>query len=157
MTAQRKPDRRPRAAAGPVGLTVVIGAGSEARKKYEVTAPTHLIRAWRLLTAVNEELHTEGTDDAGARRAARLFNVLRDEVVRSVSPPLAEEVRELLPPLDEHSGVAETRAACSGALGWLDSLMTSMLMQLAAQGERVNGRPSKRMPPRRPTFRPHGR
>jgi hypothetical protein len=38
---------------------------------------------------------------------------LRNEVVRSISPQLAAEVRELLPPLDEDSGVAGTRAACS--------------------------------------------
>ncbi|MEU8344810.1 hypothetical protein AB0C74_24175 [Spirillospora sp. NPDC048832] len=94
---------------------------------------------------MNEELHADGADDAGARRAAMVFNALRNQVVRSISPELATEVRELLPPLDEDSGVAGTRAACSGALGWLDSLMTALLMQLAQQGE-LAGRPDEATP-----------
>ncbi|QKW36995.1 hypothetical protein HUT06_25745 [Actinomadura sp. NAK00032] len=132
-------------ASRPTRMTVLIGNAREVRRGYEVISPTRLMRTWRLLTAVNEELHSDGADDAAARRAAMVFNALRSEVVRSISPRLAAEVRELLPPLDENSGVAGTRAACSGALSWLDSLMTSMLMQLAEQGGpagRTNGMPS---------------
>ncbi|MFA1542641.1 proteasome activator [Actinomadura monticuli] len=128
MTTQQGFGRQLGTAAGPVNLTVVIGAaGEEVQKDYVVTAPTHLMRAWRLLTAVNEELHAEGADDAEAHRAAMVFNVLRHEVINSVSPALAEEMRELLPPLDENSGIAGTRASCSAALGWLDGLMTSSI------------------------------
>ncbi|TYB43926.1 hypothetical protein [Actinomadura chibensis] len=108
--------------------------------RHEVTAPLRLLRTWRLLTAVNEQLHADDADDAGAHRAAAMFNVLRDEVLRSVSPPLAEEVRGLLPPLDEHSDVAGTRTACAAALAWLDGLMTGVLPHLA-EG---NGNPPKR-------------
>lgn len=147
MTIRQEPKRTGNTA--PARVTVLIGDAREACRGYEVTSPTRLMRAWRLLTAVNEELHSDGIDDVGARRTALVFNALRDEVVRSISPQLAAEVRDLLPPLDEDSGVAGTRAACSGALGWLDSLMTAMLMQLAEQGDRLvqeNGPPSGNQP-----------
>ncbi|MEU8801071.1 hypothetical protein [Spirillospora sp. NPDC048819] len=81
-------------------MTVVIRDDHKARRGYEVTAPARLMRTWRLLTAVNEELHVDGAGDAGARRAARMFNLLRQEVVHSISPSLAEEMHELLPSLD---------------------------------------------------------
>ncbi|TYK43607.1 hypothetical protein [Actinomadura decatromicini] len=122
--------------------SIPIGGGREARNGCEVTAPIRLLRTWRLLTAVNEQLHADAADEAAAHRAATMFNVLRDEVLRSVSPPLAEEVRKLLPPLDEHSGVAGTRTACAAALAWLDGLMTSVLPHLA-EG---NGNPPTQPP-----------
>ncbi|MEV4678553.1 MULTISPECIES: proteasome activator [Actinomadura] len=156
MNTRRKPHRTGSGAPvpRPIRMTVLIGDAREARRGYEVTAPTRLMRTWRLLTAVNEELHSGGVDDAAAHRAAMVFNALRNEVVRSVSPQLAEEVRELLPPLDENSGVAGTRAACSGALGWLDSLMTSMLMQLARQGGLAGGPDDAAITGRRPPRHP---
>ncbi|MER7545116.1 proteasome activator [Spirillospora sp. NPDC127506] len=159
MTARQEPHRtvHARGRPAPARMTVLIGDAREARRGYEVTSPTRLMRAWRLLTAVNEELHSEGIDDAGARRAAMVFNALRNEVVRSISPHLAAEVRELLPPLDEDSGVAGTRAACSAALGWLDSLVTSMLMQLAEQGERAARPAATRGPGMRPERAQHRR
>ncbi|WP_165966740.1 proteasome activator [Actinomadura sp. 7K507] len=130
-------------------MTVVIGQGHEARSKgYGVTAPTRLMRTWRMLTAVNEELHSGIADDAAVHRAAMVFNVLRKEAISSLSPSLADEVRKLLPPLAEDSDLADTRVACASALGWLDSLMTSMLMQLAGQSEPVGGGGVRR-PPRR--------
>ncbi|MFA1542695.1 hypothetical protein [Actinomadura monticuli] len=140
MTIRREPPRpygRGGAASGPSGLIVVIGDAEESRRGYEVTSPTRLLRAWRLLTAVNEELHADGADEEGARRAAKIFNAVRDEAVHSISAPLAEEVRVLLPPLDEDAGLAAARVTCSSALGWLDGLMASMLTQLAGQGDRL--------------------
>lgn len=136
-----------------------IGDASESRKGYEVTAPTRLLRAWQLLTAVNEELHADGTDDEAGRRAAKVFNLLRDDLVRSVSPPLAREVDLLLPRLAENADLAATRIACSGALGWVNSLMTSMLMQFAGQSDRVahkNGTPAGKRAPRRTSLRRSG-
>ena len=156
MTARQEPHRtvHARGRPAPARMTVLIGDAREARRGYEVTSPTRLMRAWRLLTAVNEELHSKGIDDAGARRAAMVFNALRNEVVRSISPHLRGEV---LPLLDEDSGVAGTRAACSAALGWLDSLVTSMLMQLAEQGERAARPTATRGPGMRPERAQHRR
>ncbi|TMQ90518.1 hypothetical protein ETD83_35115 [Actinomadura soli] len=142
IARHQPPDRHDPAAPTPrpAQMTIPIGDGREARQGYEVTAPTRLLRTWRLLSAMNEELHAAGADTAGAHRAAMMFNVLRDELIRSVSQPLAAEVRELLPPLDEHCGVAGTRTACAAALAWLDSLIAAMLLQSAQQGERPAGR-----------------
>ncbi|MFI0411740.1 hypothetical protein [Actinomadura sp. 3N508] len=139
MTTRHRPpdhEKRPAQAPRPARMTIPIGVGREAREGYEVTAPARLLRTWRLLSAMNAELHADDADEAGAHRAAMMFNVLLDEVARSVSAPLAAEMRALFPPLDEHCGVAGARTACAAALGWLDGLMTSMLLRFAQQGQR---------------------
>ncbi|MEU9020378.1 hypothetical protein [Actinomadura sp. NPDC048394] len=115
-------------------IVILIGAPEEVRRTgAKVTAPARLLRAWRLLTMLDREMHAGPYNDETCRRVGRLFNRVRGEVLASVSAPLAEEVRHLIPALDEHPRAVDTRLACSGARGWLDSLVTSMLLQLGSQ------------------------
>lgn len=133
IARQRTYDRSEAAGAPARGLTIVIGEAAEARRGCAVISPSRLMRTWRTLTAVNDALHTGDTDAEAVRDAIRMYGTLREELIRSVSAPLAREVRRIVPPLEEDAGAAEARTACAGALGWLDGLMTSMLMQLAGQ------------------------
>ncbi|WP_208269716.1 hypothetical protein [Actinomadura nitritigenes] len=130
-------------------IVILIGGPEEARRTGgRVIAPARLLRAWRRLTMLDEEMHAGPHDEEEDRRIGRLFDRLRDEILASVSAPLAEEARLLIPALSEHSGPVETRLACSGALGWLDSLVTSMLMQLGTQATRMSA--GRRPAPDRP-------
>ncbi|MFD0899212.1 hypothetical protein [Actinomadura sediminis] len=137
IARQRTRDRSEAAGAPARGLTIVIGEAREARRGCAVTSPSRLMRTWRTLTALNGALHADATDARAVHRAIRTYGTLREEIIRSVSAPLAREVHRMIPPLEEDAGVVEARMACAGALGWLDALMTSMLMQLAGQGAAV--------------------
>jgi hypothetical protein len=137
IARQRTHDRSEAVGAPARGLTIVIGDAGEARRGCAVTSPTRLMRTWRTLTAVNAALHAGDTDARAVRRAIQTYDTLRQEIIRSVSAPLAREVHQMIPPLEEDAGAVQARMACAGALGWLDALMTSMLMQLAGQGAAV--------------------
>jgi hypothetical protein len=122
-------------------LVILIGGPEEARRTGDsVTAPARLLRAWRLLTMLDQEMHAGRHVDEESHRIGRLFNRVRREILASVSAPLAEEARHLIPALSERPGPADTRIACSGALGWLDRLVTSMLLQLGGQATPQNSR-----------------
>ncbi|GGV40780.1 hypothetical protein GCM10010182_76750 [Actinomadura cremea] len=133
----RQRDRSEAVGAPARALTIVIGEAGEARRGCAVTSPPRLMRAWRTLAAVTGALHTGGTDAETVRDAIRMYGSLRAEIIRSISAPLAREVHRMIPPLDQDAGIVEARLACAGALGWLDALMTSMLMRLAGQGAAV--------------------
>ncbi|MFB4298514.1 proteasome activator [Actinomadura sp. NTSP31] len=126
----------------PSRTTIKIGDPAESRRTGdEVIAPARLLRAWHLLSSVNQELPTAPHDQAADRRASLAFDRVRTEILESVSPPLAEEARSLIPVLGEQPGAADVRIACSGAIGWLDGLVRSMLMQLSCQATRTHAAP----------------
>jgi hypothetical protein len=115
-------------------IVILIGGPEEARRTgAKVIAPARLLRAWRRLTMLDREVHAGRHDDAESRRIGRLFDQVRGEILASVSAPLAEEAHRLIPALGERPGPADTRIACSGTLAWLDSLVTSMLLQLGSE------------------------
>ncbi|HEU5023514.1 MAG TPA: hypothetical protein VFV01_01205 [Spirillospora sp.] len=135
-------------------IVILIGGPEEARRSGDkVIAPARLLRAWRLLTMLDREMHTGPHTDQESRRVGRLFDHVRGEILASVSASLADEVHRLIPALGERPGTVDTRLACSGALGWLDSLVTSMLLQLGGPAARASTarRPAPRPAPSRPS------
>ncbi|WP_067461220.1 proteasome activator [Actinomadura macra] len=152
MTGRLREDENRRVTAQPPPhITVLIGESGESGRGHRVTEPARLMRIWKLLTAVNAELHAGAVTHAGVLRAARILGRIREDATRCVSPPLADELRRLIPPLGENPTADDVRVAYAGALGWFDSLLSAMLLQIATQEGRASLglRPGRNTPPNR--------
>ncbi len=88
-----------------------------------VQAPGRVPRMWAVLTETDRELHQQPALSPDALpRLRRSLRVVRTELTRSVSAPLAAELSDLLPPPPASPGMAELRVECAGLLGWVGGL-----------------------------------
>ncbi len=65
-------------------------------------------------------------------RLQRQLQGIRRELEDTVSPPLAAELRRILPSQDEAPSVGALRIECTVLLSWADSLTMQMLNTLEA-------------------------
>jgi len=72
----------------------------------------------------------------------RQLHVIRRELEDTVSPPLAAELRRILPPQDEAPSAGALRIECAVLLSWADSLAIQMLSELEAARERLSRPPA---------------
>jgi hypothetical protein len=66
----------------------------------------------------------------------RQFRVIRREVERAVSAPLAAELWRILPPGDVAPSAGALRIECVALASWVDSVVVQMLAVFVAAGER---------------------
>ena len=65
-------------------------------------------------------------------RLQRQLQAIRRELEDTVSPPLAAELRRILPSQDEAPSAGALRIECTVLLSWADSLTMQMLSTLEA-------------------------
>ena len=98
-----------------------------------VEAPGRVLRMWTVLTATDHELHQPPAPSPDALpRLRRSLQVVRTELTRSVSVPLAAELSGLLPPQPASPGMDELRVECASLLGWTGGLVAEILKQVQA-------------------------
>ena len=148
--AGRQPGRmdRPEAATGrpaesgvaaPVRrFAVIVGDGSA----WRIEAPGRLLRLRSLLNAIHEEIDRAALPPEGMPKLQRQLQAIRRELENTVSPPLAAELRRILPPRDEAPSAGALRIQCAVLLGWADSLAIQMLSELEAARVRLSRPPA---------------
>jgi hypothetical protein len=120
----------------PRRFVVIIGKAEVDGVADRVEAPDRLLRVWSLLQA------TYGQSDWGALppesllALQRQLQAVRRELEQAVSPPLAAELRRILPPQDAVPSVGALRIECAVLLSWSGSLTEETLRSLAAASER---------------------
>jgi hypothetical protein len=77
-------------------VVIVVGPSAHAGRAYRVDAPDRVLRMFELLTAARDELDLAALAARDRARIQRLLDVVRAEIERSVSPALADELRNLV-------------------------------------------------------------
>ncbi len=113
-------------------VVVVLGGPAGARRACRVEAPGRVLRMLSLLNAADEELHQVTLPPQAAPRLQHLLEAVRAELERSVSPALADELRQLTNWPADPQGLGELRVECVSLLGWTGGLVLGMLGQLEA-------------------------
>jgi hypothetical protein len=124
-------------AATPVRRCVVIvGEPADGGSAFRIEDPARLLRVWSLLQATFEQL--EGTTLSPERMPGlqRQLEAIRRELERAVSPPLAAELRRILPPRDAAPNAGELRIERAALASWVASLVLQMLAVFVAERER---------------------
>lgn len=102
--------------------------GSEAPR---VESPERVMRMWEMLIGVGDELKLETMPPETLARVRQLLQTVAAELRRSVSPPLAGELRDLI---GDGGGTevsaSKVRIQYGSLLGWLGGLVISMYTQL---------------------------
>lgn len=94
-------------------------------------APGRVLRMWTVLAATDRELHQPPALSPDVLpRLRRALQVVRMELTRSVSAPLAAELTDLLPPQPASPGLDELRVECASLLGWTGGLVQEILDQV---------------------------
>lgn len=123
------------------GFTVVLSEPSRGRGAERVETPDRVLRLWAMLSEGDAELKISDLPPESVLSLERLLMAAVEELRRSVSPALAEELDRLVPPRRTAPvGLAELRMDYAGVLGWLSGLVISMLAQLEVD------RTARRMP-----------
>ncbi len=113
-------------------VVVLLGRPTRARRACRVEAPDRVLRMWSLLNAADEELHQVTLPPEAAPRLRHLLEAVRADLERSVSPALADELRQFTNWPAAPQGVDELRVECVSLLGWTAGLVLAMLGQLEA-------------------------
>jgi hypothetical protein len=116
-------------------LVIALDRLGTGRGACRVEAPARVLRMWTVLTATDRELRQLPVlSPAALPRLHRSLQVVRTELTRSVSAPLAAELCDLLPPQPASPSMDELRIECASLLGWTGGLVLEILdqIQLAA-------------------------
>jgi Protein of unknown function (DUF2587) len=113
-------------------LVIALDRQTTGRGACRVEAPARMLRMWTVLNAANDELHQAAPTPGALRRLRRSLQVIRTELERSVSAPLADELSNLLPPQETWPSIDELRIECAGLLGWTAGLALGMLDRVQA-------------------------
>ncbi len=113
-------------------VVILLGGPAGARRSCRVEAPSRVLRMWSLLNAADEELHQVTVPPEATPRFQHLLEVVRADLERSVSPALADELRQLTNWPAGPQSLDELRVACVSLLGWTGGLVLGMLGQLEA-------------------------
>jgi hypothetical protein len=115
----------------PGRLAIVPSGPAEECQACRVDAPDRVLRAGRLLTAADGELHQVTLPSAAVGRLHRQLHAIIAELQRPVSPPLAGELRNLIGPEEPAEPTTEQlRIEYASVLGWTGGLVAGTLYQL---------------------------
>ncbi len=117
-------------------LAVVVGESADGGSAYRIEAPGRLLRVRSLLHRTYEQIDRAGLPPEGIPRLQRQLHAIRRELEDTVSPPLAAELRRILPSQDEALSAGALRIECTVLLSWADSLTMQMLSILEVARER---------------------
>jgi len=120
----------------PRRFVVIIGRPADDGSACRIEEPDQLLRVWSLLQATYEQLDWAALPPKAVAGLQRQLQAIRAELERTVSPPLAAELRRILPPRDEAPSVGALRIEWAVLLSWSGSLMVETLRALAIAGER---------------------
>jgi Protein of unknown function (DUF2587) len=116
-----------------LGVAIVLDGPSAPCRACRVEEPARVLRMWALLSTASEELRAVALSPGAAPRLWSQLEVITTELERSVSPPLATELRHLVGGGGTTAPtLAELRVAYAGVLGWTTGLVIAMLSQLEA-------------------------
>jgi hypothetical protein len=117
-------------------FVVIVGEPAGGGAAFRVEDPARLLRVWSLLQGTVEQLDGAVLPPEGMPGVQGQFRVIRGEVERAVSAPLAAELRRILPPSDAVPSAGALRVECAALASWVDSVVVQMLAVFAAAGER---------------------
>lgn len=120
---------------GPIGpatrVVVALGRPAQGPEAPRVESPERILRMWEMLNGVADELSLQTMPPESLARVRGLLRTVTAELERSVSPPLAEELRHLLGDGGATEvSASEVRIQYASLLGWLGGLVISMYTQL---------------------------
>jgi hypothetical protein len=130
----------------PARFVVIIGKPAGDGSACRVEAPDRLLRVWSLLQATYEQSDWAALPPESVPALQRQLQAIRRELEEAISPPLAAELRRILPPRDAAPSVGALRIECAVLLSWSGSLMMEILRSLAVASER-RPRPERRSRP----------
>ena len=143
---------RPQAASGPRAVNegaapvrrfaVVVGGPADDGSACRVEEPGRLLRVWSLLQATSEQIDRAALPPEGMPALQRQLQAIRRELEQTVSPPLAAELRRIVPPQDEAPSAGALRIECAVLLSWAGSLVVQVLSALEDTRERFPGAPA---------------
>ena len=117
-------------------FAVVVGTDADGSSACRIEAPGRLLRVQSLLHSIYEQIDRAGLPPEGMPRLQRQLRAIRRELEDTVSPPLAAELRRILPSRDEAPSAGALRIECTVLLSWADSLTMQMLSTLEAARKR---------------------
>jgi Bacterial proteasome activator len=126
------PDQAGPARIGPdTHVVVALGRPVQGPAAPRVESPERVLRLWEMLSGVGDELNLQTMPPETLARIRRLLQTVTEELRRSVSPPLAEELRDLIGDGGgTDASASEVRIQYASLLGWLGGLVISMYTQL---------------------------
>jgi len=124
-------------AAAPVRrFVVIVGEPGDGGSAFRIEDPARLLRLWLLLQATLEQLEGTTLPPEGMPGLQRQLQAIRGELERAVPPPLAAELRRILPPRDAAPSAGALHIECPALASWAGSLVLQMLAVLVAARER---------------------
>jgi len=136
----------------PARFAVIIGKAVGDGSACRIEAPERLLRVWSLLQATYEQSDWAALPPGSVPALQRQLQAIRRELEKAVSPPLAAELRRILPPQDAAPSVGALRTEYAVLLSWSGSLVMEILRALAVASER-RPRPSAAHGPQPPLDR----
>lgn len=118
-------------------FVVIVGEPSDGGSAFRIEEPDRLLRVWALLRASGEQLDSATLPPEGIPGLQRQLQAIRSELERAVSPPLAAELRRILPSHDAIPSAGALRIECAVLLSWVGSLVVQTLAAIAAAHERL--------------------
>ncbi len=113
-------------------FAVIVGKGVGDGSACQIEAPGRLLRLRSLLNAAYEQIDRAALPPEGMPALQRQLQAIRRELEDTVSPPLAAELRRILPPQDGAPSAGALRIECAALLSWANSLAIQMLSELEA-------------------------
>lgn len=117
-------------------FVVIVGEPADGGSAFRIEDPARLLRVWSLLQATLEQLEKVTLPPEEMPGLQRQLQVVRRELERAVSPPLAAELGRILPPCDAAPSTGMLRIECAALANWAASLVARMLVVSAAARER---------------------
>ena len=108
-------------------FVVIVGEPGDDGSACRIEDPALLLRLWLLLQATLDELDGTALPAEGMPGLQRQLQVIRRELDQAVSPPLAAELRRILPPRDAEPSASMVRIECAALATWVSGLVLQML------------------------------
>jgi len=118
-------------------FVVIVGEPAGVGSALRIEEPDRLLRIWSLLQATSEQLDSATLPPEGIPGLQRQLQTIRGELERALSPPLAAELRRILPSPDPTPSAGALRIECAALVSWTASLVVQMLTAFAAAHERL--------------------
>jgi len=123
--------------AAPGRYVVAVDEPADGGSACRIEEPDRLLRVWSLLQATCQQLDSATLPPEGIPGLQRQLQAIHRELDRAVSPPLADELRRILPAHETAPSAGALRIECAVLLSWVGSLVVQMLTSFGAAYERL--------------------